>query len=69
MIDENTDQRCACGEMLLVQCPGEWEPGCDLGANEAHVRVGEGPAEDGSEPLKTEAWERAVVRLMRDGRL
>ena len=30
--------RCMCGEMLLSACPGEWEPGCDLGNNPAHVR-------------------------------
>lgn len=30
---------CSCGDRPLDQCPGEWEPGCDLGANEAHVVV------------------------------
>lgn len=28
---------CSCGDWYKHQCPGEWEPGCDLGANEAHV--------------------------------
>lgn len=25
---------CACKDRPASQCPGEWEPGCDLGANE-----------------------------------
>lgn len=32
------EARCMCGEMLLSACHGEWEPGCDLGNNPAHVR-------------------------------
>lgn len=28
---------CQCGHTLKTQCPGEWEPGCDLGANESHA--------------------------------
>jgi hypothetical protein len=34
-------QRCPCGDRAAAACPGEWEPGCDLGANEKHVRVAE----------------------------
>lgn len=30
---------CACKDRTAADCPGEWEPGCDLGANPAHVRV------------------------------
>lgn len=30
---------CACEDRPASQCPGEWEPGCDLGSNPAHVRV------------------------------
>jgi hypothetical protein len=30
---------CACKDRLLSKCPGEWEPGCDLGANEKHAQV------------------------------
>lgn len=29
--------RCACGDRSASACPGEWEPGCDLGANEKYV--------------------------------
>lgn len=25
--------RCMCKDRELSACPGEWEPGCDLGAN------------------------------------
>jgi hypothetical protein len=31
---------CMCQDRALSQCPGEWEPGCDLGANENFVRAG-----------------------------
>lgn len=30
---------CACRDRPAADCPGEWEPGCDLGANAAHVVV------------------------------
>lgn len=30
---------CHCKDRPLSECPGEWEPGCDLGSNPAHVRV------------------------------
>lgn len=29
--------RCFCGARDARACPGQWEPGCDLGANEAHA--------------------------------
>jgi hypothetical protein len=29
---------CMCKDRPLSDCPGEWEPGCDLGANEKYVR-------------------------------
>lgn len=29
---------CACKTRAASDCPGEWEPGCDLGANENFVR-------------------------------
>lgn len=32
---------CSCGVRPIGECPGEWEPGCDLGANELHVTVHE----------------------------
>jgi len=30
---------CMCGDRASTACPGEWEPGCDLGNNPAYVRV------------------------------
>lgn len=42
---------CACKDRPAADCPGEWDPGCDLGANPAHVRVAQ-PAASG-EPV---AW-------------
>lgn len=30
---------CMCKDRAASACPGEWEPGCDLGNNPAHVRV------------------------------
>ena len=34
---EKTKQLCACGVRPKADCPGEWEQGCDLGANEKFV--------------------------------
>lgn len=31
--------RCKCGDRALADCPGEWEPGCDLGNNEKYARA------------------------------
>lgn len=33
---------CTCGEKSVTDCPGEWENGCDLGANERFVVVSTG---------------------------
>jgi hypothetical protein len=30
---------CMCKDRAVSACPGEWEPGCDLGNNPKHVRV------------------------------
>lgn len=30
---------CECGDRLKEYCPGAWEPGCDLGANEKHAKA------------------------------
>lgn len=35
-----TAQQCHCKDRPADQCPGEWEPGCDLGANPAHALGG-----------------------------
>ena len=35
-----TAQQCPCKDRPADQCPGEWEPGCDLGANPAHALGG-----------------------------
>jgi len=29
---------CSCGDRAKGKCPGEWEPGCDLGNNQAFAR-------------------------------
>jgi hypothetical protein len=31
-------ERCPCGDRAAAACPGEWEKGCDLGANEKHAQ-------------------------------
>ena len=33
------EEMCACKDRPKARCPGEWEPGCDLGANEQFVAV------------------------------
>lgn len=53
--------KCHCGDRAASECPGEWEQGCDLGANESHVRVA--PKE--SADALTEA---VGVMLRRDAR-
>jgi len=31
-------EQCACGDRPKGKCPGEWEPGCDLGNNPKYAR-------------------------------
>lgn len=38
------EARCACAEKAASDCPGEWEPGCDLGNSEAHAKAAPAPA-------------------------
>ena len=57
---------CMCKDRLLVDCSGEWGPGCDLGNNEKHVRVSDvsgclacvtcGAPAAISEPAASEEW-------------
>lgn len=62
---------CACGDRAAALCPGQWEPGCDLGANEKYVRV------SAAEPLpidreeidELEAVDRMVKRAEEQGML
>lgn len=30
---------CHCGDRFKARCPGEWEPGCDLGNNPNYAAV------------------------------
>ena len=50
---EPAEPLCACKDRPASQCPGQWEPGCDLGNNPAHVRVIDAPAEP-AEPVAHE---------------
>lgn len=55
---------CKCGDRAAAACPGEWEPGCDLGANAKYARaVDHGPA---VEALKAEPQGEPVA-LIKDG--
>lgn len=49
---------CMCKDRPKADCPGEWEPGCDLGNNQAFVR----PEQD-QEPARTQARIEAVRPL------
>ena len=31
-------ERCSCGDRPKDKCPGEWEPGCDLGNNPVYAK-------------------------------
>lgn len=37
--DDTAVAMCQCRDRQLSACPGEWEPGCDLGSNPAFVRA------------------------------
>lgn len=41
---------CMCKDRPASQCPGEWEPGCDLGANEKFVTSGSDKSTHGGYP-------------------
>ena len=56
---EPAEPLCACKDRPASQCPGQWEPGCDLGNNPAHVRVIDAPAEP-AEPVAWD-WLRGVM--------
>jgi hypothetical protein len=45
-------KRCECRAKLIGDCPGQWEPGCDLGANEAHVVPAQSSASEPSERIQ-----------------
>lgn len=48
-LEDALAEQCQCGDRPAAECPGEWEPGCDLGANEAHAKV--------HEPQEPVAWQ------------
>lgn len=50
---------CACKDRPASDCPGEWEPGCDLGANAAHVVVAQ-PAASGEPVARGAAYGDAL---------
>lgn len=53
---------CACKDRSASACPGEWEPGCDLGNNPAHVRVHIPPSAPKCEQAAGAAGAEAVLR-------
>ncbi|MGL4650619.1 MAG: hypothetical protein ACRC1H_14520 [Caldilineaceae bacterium] len=64
-LSEQPASACACKARPATACPGEWEQGCDLGANPAFVKVADPQpapvAEPASEPaadglLEPYAW-------------
>jgi hypothetical protein len=61
-------ERCSCGDRPADQCPGEWEPGCDLGNNPKHARRVDllRPAEqpERADGMPASADERYLRRLL-----
>jgi hypothetical protein len=59
----DSPEYCSCGDRPKNKCPGEWEPGCDLGNNPKYARRVElqCPAEQKESATITiqEAWEAA----------
>ena len=47
---------CLCKDRPLSACPGEWEPGCDLGNNPAFVRRSPNAAPSVAEQPEPVAW-------------
>lgn len=37
---------CRCKDRIQADCPGEWEPGCDLGNNAKFVKVHVEPSQE-----------------------
>ena len=37
-LKEALAEPCPCGDRPAAQCPGEWEPGCDLGNNPKYAK-------------------------------
>lgn len=50
---------CECRARLAGDCPGTWEPGCDMGSNEAHAASA--PAEAGEQLDAALGMERNVA--------
>jgi hypothetical protein len=51
---------CPCGDRPAAQCPGEWEPGCDLGNNPKYAkRVEMTPKELAASIKRGEKWKVA----------
>jgi hypothetical protein len=46
MVTPAVAERCPCGDRPLSKCPGEWEKGCDLGANEKYAQPAQEPTMD-----------------------
>jgi hypothetical protein len=51
---------CMCKDRVLSKCPGEWEPGCDLGANEKYAQGAPSPAGE-REPAITDEQALALA--------
>jgi hypothetical protein len=52
---------CGCRARLAGECPGEWEPGCDMGVNEANAV----PAGEGAEAALQQAKAYRAAHLAR----
>ncbi|MBT9493884.1 MAG: hypothetical protein IV107_16415 [Paucibacter sp.] len=56
---------CACKDRQASECPGEWEPGCDLGNNPKHAKVAPLPLPVQAEPKDGPGtWEENVSHLL-----
>ena len=53
---------CPCGDRPADQCPGEWEPGCDLGNNPKYAKQAE-PKGGGNLPPPLQVPTEVVATL------
>jgi hypothetical protein len=55
----STNKMCACNDRPASDCPGEWEPGCDLGNNEKFAAPAD-VSTDKAGPYKIDEWGRLL---------
>ena len=58
---------CMCKDRPLSACPGEWEPGCDLGNNSEYARPVQAASKEQEEAVKAgrRSMQAEIARMQR----